>query len=110
MDRLERERHTVAAMIALWCRARHRDVTGLCPECAELARYADQRTGNCPYGRAKPVCSRCRIHCYDNIHRDRIRTVMRYAGPRMLLSHPALALLHLLDRVRLQPPPERNST
>jgi hypothetical protein len=26
--------------------------------------------------------------------------VMRYAGPRMLLSHPVLALLHLIDGLR----------
>jgi hypothetical protein len=26
--------------------------------------------------------------------------VMRYAGPRMLLSHPFLALLHLIDGLR----------
>jgi hypothetical protein len=28
---------------------------------------------------------------------DKIRTVMRYAGPRMLLRHPILAIGHLLD-------------
>ncbi len=29
--------------------------------------------------------------------RERVRAVMRYAGPRMLLCHPILALLHLRD-------------
>ena len=32
--------------------------------------------------------------------RARIREVMRYAGPRMLLSHPLMALRHLLDGLR----------
>jgi len=29
--------------------------------------------------------------------RDRVRQVMRYAGPRMMLHHPILAILHRLD-------------
>ena len=29
--------------------------------------------------------------------RERVRVVMRYAGPRMLLRHPILAILHLRD-------------
>jgi hypothetical protein len=37
--------------------------------------------------------------------RERVRAVMRYAGPRMLLRHPILAVLHLLDGMR--PPPKR---
>ena len=32
--------------------------------------------------------------------RERVRQVMRYAGPRMLLRHPILALLHLRDERR----------
>jgi hypothetical protein len=29
--------------------------------------------------------------------KERVRDVMRYAGPRMLLRHPYLALMHLVD-------------
>jgi hypothetical protein len=29
--------------------------------------------------------------------REAIRTVMRFAGPRMLLSHPILALFHVVE-------------
>jgi hypothetical protein len=32
--------------------------------------------------------------------RGQVREVMRYAGPRMLLRHPVLAVLHLLDGMR----------
>ncbi|WP_295391845.1 nitrous oxide-stimulated promoter family protein [uncultured Thiodictyon sp.] len=32
----------------------------------------------------------------------RVREVMRYAGPRMPLRHPWLALLHLIDREPLR--------
>jgi hypothetical protein len=42
------------------------------------------------------------VHCYRAQQRERIRRVMRYSGPRMLLAHPLLALLHLLDARRAQ--------
>lgn len=32
--------------------------------------------------------------------REQIKAVMRYAGPRMLLHHPILALFHMLDGLR----------
>jgi hypothetical protein len=35
--------------------------------------------------------------------RDDIRAVMRYAGPRMLLHHPILAVQHLIDGWRKHP-------
>ena len=31
---------------------------------------------------------------------EQVREVMRYAGPRMPLRYPWLALLHLLDKLR----------
>ncbi len=35
--------------------------------------------------------------------REKIRRVMRYAGPRMLLRHPVMALLHMVDGLRKEP-------
>jgi hypothetical protein len=29
--------------------------------------------------------------------REQVRAIMRYAGPRMLLRHPVLALMHVWD-------------
>ena len=43
---------------------------------------------------------KCPVHCYEAAMRERVRQVMRYAGPRMLLRHPILALLHLRDERR----------
>lgn len=42
---------------------------------------------------------------------EEIRRVMRYAGPRMLYTHPILAIWHLWDE-RRKPPvrPERKQT
>lgn len=43
----------------------------------------------------KNTCRLCPIHCYKPAMKERMREVMRYAGPRMLLYHPAAALRHL---------------
>lgn len=65
----------------------------------ELEDYALQRIAKCPFMESKTFCSQCRVHCYRKEKREQIRQVMRYAGPRMLLHHPAMALRHLwLDK------------
>jgi len=46
----------------------------------------------CPFGPDKPTCAKCPIHCYKPQVRERVREVMRFAGPRMLLRHPVLAV------------------
>jgi hypothetical protein len=102
--RLERERRTVASMIAVFCRAKHASAPSLCPECEDLEAYTRLRLEKCPYGEAKPTCANCPIHCYQPHRRDQIRRVMAFAGPRMLWRHPVLALRHMLDGYRKAPP------
>ncbi len=105
-NRLKRAQETVSKMIRLYCRAHHtHDHTSLCPDCTNLAAYAHRRIERCPYGADKPTCAKCPIHCYQADRREQIRQVMRYAGPRMLLRHPRLALMHLVDG--LHKPPRR---
>ena len=101
--RLTRERRTVSLMIAMYCRAHHAPAERLCTQCAELEAYALARIEKCPFGADKPTCANCPVHCYNPEMRERVRVVMRYAGPRMLLRHPVLALLHLLDGRREAP-------
>ena len=101
--RLARERKTVRAMIEMYC-TDHHGGDGLCRECAELAEYADRRLDLCPYGPEKPTCTSCPIHCYRPEPRERMREVMRYAGPRMLRKHPYLAVMHLIAERRPAPP------
>jgi hypothetical protein len=104
-ERVDRERETVEAMIAIFCDALHEEGEGLCAECRELSAYAFERLQKCPFQEGKPTCAKCPVHCYGPEMRGRIKEVMRYAGPRMLLRHPVLALLHVVDGVRR--PPER---
>ena len=96
-SRMQRERRTIRLMIELYCRGRHRLGDPLCAECQQLADYAMGRLSRCRFQAAKPVCAKCPVHCYAPAMREQVREVMRYAGPRMMLAHPVLAILHVLD-------------
>jgi hypothetical protein len=102
--RLERERKTIDSMIAIYCRDRHGAASVPCRECTALAEYAHDRLERCPFGHDKPTCLNCKVHCYRSGMQDRVRTVMRHAGPRMLLRHPVLTLLHLYWDSRREAP------
>ena len=70
----EREKKVVSLMISLYCHKKHgnfwksyRGNSSLCVECAELEM------------------------------RERIKTVMRFSGPRMVFHHPIMALRHVIE-------------
>ena len=93
--RIEREQRTVSLMIGLYCRKHHGSRKGeLCAECATLREYAAERLRRCPHGEKK-----CPIHCYRPDMKERIRKVMRYSGPRMILHYPVAALRHLFSEI-----------
>ena len=101
--RLDREHRTIAIMVDMYCRENHASDGARCGDCQALLNYADQRIRRCPHGLDKPSCTSCTIHCYQQVWRERMRVVMRYAGPRMLWRHPWLALRHLVDSRRSTP-------
>jgi len=104
-DRLARERQTIRFMIELYCRKNHLSEAGsLCPSCQQLTDYAMQRIERCPFKADNPTCARCTVHCYKPAMREQVRQVMRYAGPRMLIHHPVLAIAHLLDDAKSPKP------
>ncbi len=90
------EARTVAAMIRIFCRVHHGTAGDLCEDCAGLLAYAQERIADCPFGIDKPVCNKCKVHCYAPEMREQVRAVMRYAGPRMVWRHPVMAIRHLL--------------
>ena len=102
-QRLARELRTIAAMIGCYCEGHHDTAAALCPECRGLLDYAALRLERCRFGAEKPVCAKCPVHCYQPARREQVRTVMRYAGPRMLWRHPVLSLRHWLDGFRKAP-------
>jgi len=90
-----RECKTVRAMVEMYCRHHHRGGS-VCPDCQQLLAYVRRRLDKCPFGIDKPTCVKCPIHCYRAVERERIREIMRWAGPRMSWRHPVLALMHLM--------------
>ncbi len=105
--RLAREWKTVTAMIRIHCRDRHEGA--LCGECQALLRYVSLRLDRCRFGENKPACAKCLVHCYQRNYREQIRSVMRYAGPRMVWLHPWLGFRHLLDGLLRRPAPARGA-
>ena len=101
--RLEREHRTILAMLRIYCQGEHGGTKDLCPECRALLDYADVRLERCRFQGNKPTCAKCPMHCYLPGQRERMKTVMRHAGPQMLWRHPILALRHLLDGYRSVP-------
>ena len=97
----EQEKQTVGLMIELYCHGHH-GTRGhaLCPECEALRSYADARVDHCPHMETKTFCSACKVHCYKPEMREKIRAVMRWAGPRMLPVHPVLSIRHAAVTLR----------
>lgn len=74
---------------------KHKD---LAYEKEDLLSYVEKKLSLCPHGDDKPFCSSCKIHCYDEIHRARIKKVMKYMGPRMIFYAPKQSLKHFLEK------------
>jgi hypothetical protein len=101
--RIEREKRTIQAMLQIYCQGVHHGDGKLCDDCTQLLDYARRRLAICPFQENKPACNHCEVHCYAKQQRQKVREVMRYAGPRMIYRHPYLSLLHLLDKFRRVP-------
>jgi len=99
--RLKREYATLSCMMDIYCSHHHVPYDGkLCERCDYLLRYAKKRLEKCPYGTAKPACSKCPIHCYKPLQRQQVQAAMRFAGPRMPMRHPLRSLIHVFDKFR----------
>ncbi len=99
--RLAREWLTMQKMVGIYCNDHHDSVGDApCESCSEFLDYAEVRLQKCPYGEDKPTCANCPIHCYKPARREQVKRIMGYAGPRMLLRHPVLAIWHKLDGLR----------
>jgi hypothetical protein len=97
---LEQEQATIASMTRLFCKAKHGTQKDLCPDCQELLDYAQERVARCLFLPDKPVCARCPVHCYQAPYRERVREVMRYAGPRLMFKEPIAVVRHFRMMMR----------
>jgi hypothetical protein len=93
------EKQTIRYMIEIYCMGEHK-TSYLCNDCVDLLNYAMTHLDRCPFDKSKLTCNKCKIHCYDENHREKIKKVMRFSGPRMLYRHPLVAIRHMKKEFR----------
>ncbi len=93
----KKEIEVIETMIRIYCKKKHGYKKELCSDCQELFDYALFRQSKCPFKDEKPFCSNCKIHCYKPDMKEKIKDVMRFSGPRMVLYHPIVAIKHVLQ-------------
>ena len=93
----EDEKIMVAKMIRIYCKKKHGQKNDLCEECKVLKEYAWNRSDNCPFMESKTFCSNCKVHCYKFDMREKIKDIMRFAGPRMIFVEPIAAIRHVIE-------------
>ena len=99
MGRIEREKKTIKLMIEIYCQKKHGHKKGqLCEECSELLEYAHKRLSYCKFGENKSTCSRCPIHCYKKDMKIKVKDVMRFSGPRLIIHNPVELIKHALNK------------
>jgi hypothetical protein len=101
--RIVREKKTIESMVHIYCKNHHGTHGELCTDCAEFQAYAFMRLDKCPFQEKKSTCGKCTVHCYRPDMKEKVKKVMRYSGPRMLVHHPVLALHHVWDGRRKPP-------
>lgn len=101
--RIKREIKTVEMMIKLY-KKHHPAPEQQHDYYEKLFSYAVNRLEKCRYQEDKPACKQCPVHCYQPKQREQMKVIMRWAGPRMLLHHPILAIRHLIDDKKPVPP------
>lgn len=97
MSRIENEKRVVLRMIELYCKHRL-GLKEVNEEYKQLGEYACKRLDYCRFGEKKSACKKCPIHCYSPMMRQKIRDVMHWVGPRMLLFDPIVAIRHIFNR------------
>lgn len=96
----EKEKRLIPLMIKKYCHGNHHTKKELCDSCKKLEEYALYRLDKCPFKVDKKFCSFCKIHCYKVDMKEEIKKVMRYSGPRMLLTNPIFAISHLFQKIK----------
>lgn len=92
--KIRKEKEIVSKMIRIYCKKKHHRKV-LCAECQDLNNYAIRRLSLCQFGEQKTACAKCPIHCYKQDYRQKIKEIMRYSGPWMLLYHPIESIRHI---------------
>ncbi|MCL2855645.1 MAG: nitrous oxide-stimulated promoter family protein [Defluviitaleaceae bacterium] len=93
---LKWKKETVKKMVFMYCRKNHATPRGLlCGDCKALLTYANARADHCTRIEEGTPCRKCPKPCYKPDMKEKMRNVMRWAGPRMLLRHPITAIRYI---------------
>lgn len=96
-EKRAKERKIVTKMIEIYCRGNRHGSDTFCSKCKKLISYVNIKIDRCPFIEVKTFCSNCKVHCYNAEMREKIKKVMRYSGPRMLLYNPVMVIRHVID-------------
>lgn len=96
LNRIDKEKEIITLMINLYCKKKHGSLNNeLCSECRDLEEYAHKRLTYCKFGNEKSSCKKCPIHCYKKDMRERVKEVMKFSGPRILIYNPLEYIRHI---------------
>ncbi|MDY4787719.1 MAG: nitrous oxide-stimulated promoter family protein [Bacilli bacterium] len=96
--KIEKEKRIVKLMIEIYAKKKMKLPLEQNNEMKDLLNYCYLRLSKCPFKDNKKFCSKCKIHCYKDEYRNKIKEVMRFSGPRLLIYHPILVIKHILER------------
>lgn len=99
-SKLKNQQNQIEIMITMYCKKYHTSKDILCDKCKNLLNYANKKVSNCPYIENKPNCKNCPTKCYNKDMQKDIIKVMRYSGPRLIFSHPIMAIDHIINLLR----------
>lgn len=94
VGRVEHEKEVIKIMIEIYCKKKHGCKNGLCEECQELLDYAHFRLSHCKFGDEKTTCGKCPIHCYKKDMKAKVKEVMKFSGPRLIIYKPIELIRH----------------
>ncbi|MFR4162883.1 MAG: nitrous oxide-stimulated promoter family protein [Paraclostridium sordellii] len=96
LDRIDKEKEIITLMINLYCKKKHGSLKNeLCSECKDLEEYVHKRLTYCKFGNEKSSCKKCPIHCYKKDMREKVKEVMKFSGPRILIYNPLEYIRHI---------------
>ena len=95
MSKIEKEKKTMALMMKIYCKKKHKHKDCLCEECQELLDYAHKRLDNCRHGEHKSFCAHCKTQCYKKDMKARVKEVMKFSGPRLIFYCPGQVIKHM---------------
>lgn len=93
-SRIEKEKKVVGLMVQIYCKKKHGHKAEICESCSELLNYAHKRLSHCKFGEEKSFCAKCPIQCYKKDMKLKVKEVMRFSGPRLIVHHPIEVIKH----------------